>query len=119
MLTGKGINFVHRRVITKHFDTPKTSGLWYWSSIFMALSKFLRRILYIAFNRDTLAFLTVNLGHLTLIFEKQHLNYLSVVSISLHHLGTFVTFAEPYLIIMMPVRLERIYQCLLTNSDLI
>ena len=85
----------------------------------MVLSKFLRRILYIAFNRDTFAFLTVNLGHLTLIVEKLHLNNLSVVSISLHNLETFVTFVEPYLITMMSVPLERIYPCLLTHYDVI
>ena len=38
-------------------------------------------------------FLNENLGHLTLIVEKQHLNYLSI---SLYDLGTFVTFVEPY-----------------------
>ena len=67
----------------------------------MVLSKFSRRILYLAFNRDTFVFLNENLGHLTLIVENQHLNYLSVGSISLHNLGSFVTFAEPYLIILM------------------
>ena len=46
-------------------------------------------------------FLNENLGHLAFIVEKQHLNYLSVGSISLHNLGTFVTFVEPYLIILM------------------
>ena len=80
----------------------------------MVLSKFWRRILYIAFNSDTFVFLNENLGHLTLIVEKQHLNYLSVGSISLHNLGTFVTFVEPFLIILMLVRLERIYPYLLT-----
>ena len=64
-------------------------------------------------------FLNENLGHLTLIVESQHLNYLSVGSISLPNLGTFVTFAEPYLIILMAERLERIYSCLLTYYDLI
>ena len=56
-------------------------------------------------------FLNENLGHLTLIVEKQHLKYISVGSISLHNLGTFVTFAEPYLIILLSERLERIYPC--------
>ena len=46
-------------------------------------------------------FLNENLGHLTFIVENQHLNYLSVGSIFLHNLGSFVTFAEPYLIILM------------------
>ena len=64
-------------------------------------------------------FLNENLGHFTLIVEKQHLNYLSVGSISLQNLGTFVTFAESYLIILMSERLERIYPCLLTYYDLI
>ena len=59
-------------------------------------------------------FLNENLGRLILIVENQHLNYLSVGSISLHNLGTFVIFVEPYLIILMSVRLERIYPCLLT-----
>ena len=63
-------------------------------------------------------FLNENLGHLTLIVENQHLNYLSVGSISLHNLGTFVTFAEQYLIILMSERLERIYPRLLTYYDL-
>ena len=85
----------------------------------MVLSQFWRRILYIAFNRDTFVFLDENLGHLTLIVENQHLNYLSVGIISLHNLGTFVSFAEPYLIILMSERLERIYPCLLTYYDLI
>ena len=85
----------------------------------MVLSKFWRRILYIAFNRDIIVFLNKNLGHLALIVEKQHLNYLSIGSISLHNLGTFVTFAEPYLIILLSERLERIYPCLLTYYDLI
>ena len=62
-------------------------------------------------------FLDENLGHLTLIVEKQHLNYLSVGSISLHNLGTFVTFVESYFIILMLVRLESIYPCLLTYLD--
>ena len=79
----------------------------------MVLSKFWRRNLYIAFNRDTFVFFNENLGHLTLIAEKkQHLNYLSVGSISLHNLETFVIFVEPYLIILMSVRLESIYPCL-------
>ena len=43
-------------------------------------------------------FLNENLGRLNLIVETQHLNYLSVVSISLHNLGTFVAFVKPYLI---------------------
>ena len=63
-------------------------------------------------------FLNENLGHLTLIVESQHLNYLSVGSISLHNLGTFVTFVEPYLIILMSEQLERIFPCLLTYYDL-
>ena len=62
-------------------------------------------------------FLNENLGHLTLTFFKQHLNYLLVGGISLHYLGTFVTFVEPYLMILKSVRLERIYQCLLTYYD--
>ena len=85
----------------------------------MVLSKVWRRILYIAFNWDTFVFLNENLGNLTLVIEKQHLNYLSVGSISLHHLETSVTFVEPYLIILMSVRLERLYPCLLTYNDLI
>ena len=64
-------------------------------------------------------FLNENLGHLTLIVEKQHLNYLLVGSISLHNLGTFVTFVEPYYIILMSARLERIYPSLLTYEDFI
>ena len=80
----------------------------------MVLSKFWRQILYIAFNRDTFVFLNENLGHLTLIVENQHLNFLSFGSISLHNLGTFVTFAEPYLIILISERLERTYLYLLT-----
>ena len=64
-------------------------------------------------------FLNENLGHLTLVVEKQHLKYLSAGSISLHNLGTFVAFVEPYLIILMSVRLERIYPCVLTYYDLI
>ena len=43
-------------------------------------------------------FLNENLGRLTLIIETQHLNYLSVGNISLHNLGSFVNFVEPYLI---------------------
>ena len=62
----------------------------------MVLSKFWRRILYIAFNRDTSVFLNENLGHLTLMVEKQHLHYHLVGVIFLHYLGTFVTFVEPY-----------------------
>ena len=85
----------------------------------MVLNKFWRLILYIACNTDTFVFLNKNFGHLTLIVENQHLNYLSVGSISMHNLGTFVTFAEPYLIILMSERLERIYPCLLTYYDLI
>ena len=86
----------------------------------MVLSKFWRQILYIAFNRDTFVFLNENLSHLNLIVEKQHLNYLSVGSISLHNLGTFVTFVEPYLMFLMSVRLEIIiYPYLLTYYDLI
>ena len=57
-------------------------------------------------------FLNENLGHLIRIVEKQRLNYLSVGSISLRNLGTFVTFVEPFLIILMSARLERIYACL-------
>ena len=83
----------------------------------MVLSNFWRQILYIAFNSDPFVFLNENLGHLTLIAEKYLLNYLPGGSISLHNLETFVTFVEPYLIILMSVRLERIYQCLLTYYD--
>ena len=64
-------------------------------------------------------FLNENLGHLTLIIEKTHRNYLMVCSISLHNLGTFVTFVKVFLIILMSVRLVRIYPCLLTYYDLI
>ena len=96
---------MYRCVITEHFDPLKTSGLL----LVVVLSKFLRRNLYIAFKRDTLVFFNENLGNLTLIVEKkQHLNYLSVGSISLHNLETFVTYVEPYLIILLSVRLERI-----------
>ena len=35
----------------------------------------------------------------------------------LNNLETFVTFVEPYLIILMSVRLKRIYPCLLTYYD--
>ena len=38
----------------------------------MVLSKFWRRILYIAFNRDTFVFLNENLDHLTRIFKKNN-----------------------------------------------
>ena len=62
----------------------------------MVLSKFWLRILYIAFNMDKFVFLNENLGHLTLIFYKQLLNYHLVGGISLQYLGTFVTFVEPY-----------------------
>ena len=58
----------------------------------MVLSKFRLRILYIAFNRDIFVFLNENVGHLILIFFKQHLNYLLVGGVSLQYLGTFVTF---------------------------
>ena len=88
-----------------------------WSSIFMVLSNFWQQILYIAFNRDPFVFLNENSGHLILIAEKQHLNLPSVGSNSLHNLETFVTFVEPYLIILISVRLERIYPCLLTYYD--
>ena len=64
-------------------------------------------------------FLNENLGQLTFIVIKQYLNYLSDGSISLHNSGTFVNFVKPYLIILMSVRLERIYPCLLTYYDLI
>ena len=37
-------------------------------------------------------FLNENLRHLALIVEKQHLNYHSDGSISLHNLGAFVNF---------------------------
>ena len=77
----------------------------------MVLSKFLRRNLYIAFKRDTLVFFNEILGNLTLIVEKQHLNYLSVGSISLHNLETFVTFVEPYLIILMSDSKEYNHVC--------
>ena len=60
------------------------------------LSKFWRQILYITFNKDTFVFLHENLGRLTLFVETQHMNYLSVGSISLHNLGIFVPFVEPY-----------------------
>ena len=85
----------------------------------MVLGKFWTRILYIAFNRDPFVFLNENVGHLTLIVEKQHLNYLSVGSISLHNLGTLVTFVEPYLVILMSVRLEMNIPSLLTYYNLI
>ena len=85
----------------------------------MVLIQFWRRILYIVLNRDTFVVLNGNLGHFNLIVEKQQLNYRSVGSTSQHNLGTFVTFVEPYLIILMSVRLERIYPCMLTYYDLI
>ena len=110
---------MHRRVITEYFYPPKTSGLWLVVEYLYGLKHILRRILYIAFNRDTFVFLNENLGHLTLIVGKQHLNYLSVGSISLHNLGNVVPFVEPYFIILMSVRLERTYQSLLTYNDLI
>ena len=85
----------------------------------MVLNKFWRQILYTAFIWDTFVFFNENLGHLTLIVEKQNLNYLSIGRISLHNLGTSVNFVEPYLIILLSVWLERIYPCLLTYYDLI
>ena len=81
----------------------------------MVLSKFWLRILYIAFNRDNCVFLNESFVHLTPIVENPHPNNLSVGSISLHNLGTFVNFVKPYLIILMSVRLKRIYLCLLSN----
>ena len=68
-------------------------------------------------QQGPLCVLNENLGHLNLIAENQHLNHLPVGSISLHNLETFVTFVEPYLIILMSVRLERIYPYLLTYYD--
>ena len=43
--------------------------------------------------------------------------YLLVDGISLQYLGTFVNFVEPYEMILMWARLERIYPCLLTYYD--
>ena len=62
---------MHRRVINEHFDPPKTSGLWFVVEHFYGLKQFfLQRNLYIVFNMDTFVFLNENLGHLTLIIEK-------------------------------------------------
>ena len=47
-----------------------------------------------------MVFVNGNLSYLTLIVEKQHFNNLSVGRISMHNLGTFVTFAEPCLIMI-------------------
>ena len=109
------MNFVHRRVITEHLDPPKTSGLWLVVEHFYGLKQILTAISL----QGHICVLEENLGHFTLIVEKQLLNHLSVGSIFLHNLGTFVTLIEPYLIIIMSVRLERIYPCLLTYYNLI
>ena len=87
---------MHRRVITEHFDPPKTSGLWLVFELFMVLSKFWRQILYMVFNRDTFVSLNENFGRLTLIIETQHLKYFSVGCISQHNLEFFLTFVESF-----------------------
>ena len=61
---------MHGRVITEHFDPPKTNGLWLVVEHFYGLTQ----IFYIAFNRDRFVILNENLGHLTLIVEQHHLN---------------------------------------------
>ena len=97
---------MHRHVITEHFDPPKTSGLWLVVEHFYSLSQIL--------TSNSLH--TIQQGHICVLereFGPQHLNYLSVGSISIHNLVTFVTFVEPYLIILITVPLERIYPCLL------
>ena len=41
LLIGKGINFVHRRIITEHFDPPKTRSLWLVVKHFYGLKQIL------------------------------------------------------------------------------
>ena len=110
---------MHRRVITEYFDPPNISGLWLVVEHFYGFKQILTAISLHNIQQGHICVHEREFGHLTLIVEKQHLNNLSVGSISLHNLDTFVTFVEPYLIILMSVRLERIYSCLLTNYDLI
>ena len=63
---------------------------------------------YISFSRDTLVFVNGNLSHLILIVDKQHFNNLWVGRISMHYLGTFLTFSEPSFIIMVSERPKNI-----------
>ena len=51
----------------------------------MVLNNLWRQMFYIGFGSDTIVFLNENLGHLTLIVEKQHLNYVSVGRVSVHN----------------------------------
>ena len=64
---------MHWRVITEHFDTPKTNGLWLVVEHFYGLKQILTaNSLHtnVAFNKDAFVFLNENFGHLTLILEK-------------------------------------------------
>ena len=110
---------MHRRVITEHFDPPKTSGLWLVVEHFYDLQQILTAKFLHSIQQGHICVLNENLSNLTLIVEKQHLNYLLVGSISLHILGAFVTNVEPILNFFMSVRLERICPCLLTYYDFI
>ena len=85
----------------------------------MVLSKFWRQILYIVFNKDTFVSLKENFGRLTLIVETQHLNYLSVGCISLHNIGFFLSFVEPYLINFDISPSQKNMSMFLTYHDLI
>ena len=49
-------------------------------------------------------FVNGNLSQLTLNFEQQHIHNLSVGRISMHKLGTYVTFADPCFITMISDR---------------
>ena len=86
---------MHRRVITEHFDPQKTRGLWLVVVHFYGLKQILTAISVqgIQLRRGgAFVFLEREFGLLDLIVEKKHLNNPSVGSISLHNLGTFVTF---------------------------
>ena len=85
----------------------------------MVLNKFLQRIFYIVFNRDTFVSLNENFGRLTLIVETQHLNYLSVGCIFLHNSGIFLTFVAPHLINFDVSPTQKNMSMFLTYYDLI
>ena len=66
---------MHRRVITEHFDTPQTSGLWLVVEHFYGLKQILTANFVHRIQQGHMCVLGREFGPLgPLIVEKQHLN---------------------------------------------
>ena len=79
---GKGINFVHRRAVMEKFYSSQTSCLGFLVEHSYRVEQLLTAHFLRNIKQGLFIILNGNLGQLTLVVEKQHLNYTSVAHIS-------------------------------------